>query len=136
MVRPQASKASRSSSKSITQLWAWVPRTGMPRSRPASTLEVAAQPPMYAARAADTLPSGPWARRSPNSSTGSSAAARQMRAALVAIKVWKLSRLRKALSSIMQGMAGPVTRSSGSCGKTTVPSGTASTSTSSRSRER
>ncbi len=39
--RAQASKASSSVSKAITQLWAWVPRTGRPKRRPASTFEVA-----------------------------------------------------------------------------------------------
>ena len=38
-------KASSSSSKHMTQLWACVPLTGMPKSRPARTFEVAAQPP-------------------------------------------------------------------------------------------
>ena len=46
-----------------------VPRTGMPKSFPASVFEVAAAPPMYAARDADSAPSTPWARRSPNSMT-------------------------------------------------------------------
>ena len=129
MARAYASKASRSESNSITQEWACVPRTGMPRSLPASTSDVAAQPPMYAARAALTAPSIPWARRSPNSSTGSPCAAMQTRAAFVAISVWKLIRSRSGVSSSMQGTTGPDTRNSGSCGNTAVPSGTASTST-------
>src|SRR5467141_3734656 len=124
-----ASKASRSESNNITQECACVPRTGIPRSLPASTFEVAAQPPMYAARAALSAPSGPCALRNPNSRTGSPCAARQTRAALVAISVWKLIRLSSGDSRSMQGTIGPETRSSGSCGKTAVPSGTASMST-------
>ena len=50
----------------MTQLCAWVPRTGMPYSLPASTFDVAAQPPMYAARDAHSPPSMPCARRRPS----------------------------------------------------------------------
>ena len=52
MASAHASKASTSLGNDITQLWAWVPLTGMPKSLPASTFEVAAQPPTWAARAA------------------------------------------------------------------------------------
>ena len=69
---------------------------GCRSSLPASTFEVAAQPPMYAAREAASPPSMPCARRSPNSSTGSPRAAWHTRAALVAISVWKLTRLSSA----------------------------------------
>jgi len=55
--RAQASKASTSVSNAITQLWAWVPRTGRPKRRPASTFEVPEQPPTYAAREALRPPS-------------------------------------------------------------------------------
>ena len=40
-----ASKASVSEANAITQLWAWVPRTGISKIFPAKTLEVATQPP-------------------------------------------------------------------------------------------
>ena len=71
----------------ITQEWACVPRTGMPNSLPASTFDVAEQPPTYEARLADKPPSIPCALRSPNSRTASPFAAKQIRAALVAISV-------------------------------------------------
>jgi hypothetical protein len=45
MAAAQAAKASGSDSNDITQLWAWVPRTGMPKRLAAITLEVAEQPP-------------------------------------------------------------------------------------------
>ncbi len=83
----------------MTQLWACVPLTGMPNSLPASTFDVAAQPPMYAARLAERPPSMPWARRSPNSSTGSPGGHGQMRAAFVAISVWKLMMFSSGVSS-------------------------------------
>jgi hypothetical protein len=51
---------------------------------------VPAQPPMKAARAPVTAPSMPWARREPNSSTARPWAARTMRLALVAIRLWWL----------------------------------------------
>ena len=69
MTSAQASNASCSLANDSTQECAWVPRTGIPNRRPASTLEVALQPPRYAARDAVRPPSGPWARRSPNSMT-------------------------------------------------------------------
>ena len=50
------------------------------------------------------------------------------RAALVAMSVWKLTMFSSAVSSSWAWMSGPVTRTSGSWGKTTVPSGMASTS--------
>ena len=57
-------------------------------------------------------PSMPCARRSPNSSTGSPLAARQTRAALVAISVWKLMMLSSArLERAAPGGCGPRTRS-------------------------
>jgi hypothetical protein len=130
------SNASSSSSKLITQLWAWVPRTGMPNSLPASTLLVASHPPTYAARLADSPPSTPCARRRPNSSTGSPRVAWQTRAALVAISVWKLTRFSSGVSMIWACRIGPVTRTSGSCGNTAVPSGTASTSSANSSFSR
>ena len=46
----------------------------------------------------------------------------------MAISVWKLMRFSSAVSSSWHCSSGPRTRSSGSCGKTTVPSGMASTS--------
>ncbi len=45
-VRGAAGSAARSLSKAMTQLCACVPRTGMPKRRPARTFEVAAQPPI------------------------------------------------------------------------------------------
>ena len=76
-----------------------------------------------------SAPSMPWARRSPNSSTGSPRAASTTRAALVATSVWKLMRFSSARLQqlrLEQRAASPA--ASGSCGKTSVPSGTASTS--------
>ena len=127
----QARKALSSSGKLITQLWAWVPLTGMPYLFPASTLATLPQPPTKAARSPLMPPSGPWARRRPNSATPLPAAACATRAALVAMRVWKFTPLSMQVSSSWHCMRGPVTRSSGSRGKTTVPSGTASMSTSS-----
>ena len=49
---PKARKDSTSEGNDSTQLWAMVPRTGMPKTFPAMTLEVAAAPPIKAARAA------------------------------------------------------------------------------------
>ena len=95
---------------------------------PAITLDVEAQPPTTAARDAHTPPAGPWARRRPNSATGA-CAARQMRAALVAINVSNPTQLSSAVSSSWHSMMGPVTRTIGSCGNTAVPSRTASMST-------
>ena len=45
-----------------------VPLTGMPNIFPARVFEVAAAPPIKAARDAETAPSNPCARLSPNSS--------------------------------------------------------------------
>ncbi len=100
----------------------------MSNRRPASTSEVEAQPPTTAARLAHTPPS-PWARRSPNSATGRPLAARQTRAALVAMSVWKFTMFRSAVSMSWHCRMGPVTRTMGSWGNTMVPSGTASMST-------
>ena len=113
----------------MTQLCACVPDTGMSNMRPACTLEVEAQPPTTAARLAHTPPAAPWARRRPNSETGVFAA-RHTRAAFVAMRVWKFTQFRSAVSSIWQSMMEPTTRTSGSRGKTMVPSMTASMSTS------
>ena len=108
-----------------------MPDTGRPKSLPASTLEVDAQPPTTAARLAHTPPAAPCARRRPNSATGDWAA-RHTRAAFVAMSVWKFTQFKSAVSMSWQSAMGPVTRTMGSCGNTTVPSGTASTSTESR----
>ncbi len=51
-----------------------------------------------------------------------------MRAALVAIIVWKLSWFRSTVSSSCASSSGAVTRTSGSFAKQAVPSGIASTS--------
>ena len=102
--------------------------TGMPNSLPASTLEVDAQPPTTAARLAQRPPAAPWARRRPNSATGAWAAW-HTRAAFVAMSVSKFTQFRSAVSISWQSMMGPHTRTIGSCGNTTVPSGTASMST-------
>ena len=131
-----ARKAASSSSNAITQLCPCVPLTGIPNSRPARTLEVAAQPPIHAARLAESAPSNPCARRSPNSSTGSPRAAITTRAALVATSDWKLIALSTADSTSWHCRMGPATRSIGSSGNTTVPSGTASTSQEKRSAPR
>src|SRR5712671_4454786 len=127
-----ARKALSSSSNAITQLCPCVPLTGIPNRRPAMTLEVAAHPPTHAARLAASPPSKPCARRRPNSSTGSPRAARTTRAALVAMRDWKLITLSSGVSMSCAWTMGPVTRTIGSSGNTTVPSGTASTSQVSR----
>src|SRR5262249_24513597 len=93
-------KASNSSSKTMIQLCEWVPLTGIPRSLPARRLEVESHPPIKADLLAVREPSIPWARRSPNSMTVSTFAARQTRAALVAIRLEKLIRFRRGLSKI------------------------------------
>jgi hypothetical protein len=108
----------------------------MPKIFPASTLLVAAHPPMKDARVADIAPSIPCARRSPNSKTSSPLAASQTRAALVATKVAKFSMFSNAVSTICAWSSGPFTRTSGSLAKTAVPSGIASTSSVNRSRRR
>jgi hypothetical protein len=51
-----------------------------------------------------------------------------MRAAFVAISVWKFRKLSSAVSTICASSIGPWMRSNGSFGNTAVPSGTASTS--------
>ena len=112
----------------MTQLWACVPLTGMPKSRPARTFDVAPQPPTKAARDALMPPSMPWALRRPKSTTSSPRAARHTLAAFVAIRVSKFTTLRSIVSRIWAWRMGPRTLTSGSWGKTTVPSGTASTS--------
>ena len=63
------------------------------------------------ARLAANPPSAPCARRSPNSITGSPCAARQTRAALVAMSVWKLMMLSSAVSTSCACSDGPRTRS-------------------------
>ena len=86
------------------------------------------------ARLAESPPSMPCARRRPNSSTGvARAPPGTTRAALVAISVWKLTMSSSAVSRSCACRIGPRTRSSGSCGNTSVPSGTASTSQVNRS---
>ena len=87
MTSAQASNASCSLANDRTQEWACVPRTGIPNRRPASTFEVALQPPRYAARDAVSPPSGPCARRRPNSMTVAPPAASTTCAALVAASV-------------------------------------------------
>ena len=69
----------------------------------------------------------PWARRSPNSSTGAPRAAWTTRDALVAIRVWKLTIVSSAVSTSCACAIGPRTRTIGSWANTTLPSGTAST---------
>ena len=46
---------------------AWVPLTGMPNNLPARTLLVPSKPPIKQYLEAVRPPSGPWARRRPNS---------------------------------------------------------------------
>jgi hypothetical protein len=77
---------------------------------------------MKAAREAASAPLTPWARRSPNSSTVPCSEASQMRAALVATRVWKLRMLSTTLSKSWAWISGACTRSSGSLGNTTLPS--------------
>ena len=79
----------------MTHECACVPDTGMPKSLPASTLDVEAQPPTTAARLAHMPPPAPWARRRPNSATGRPCAARHTRAALVAMSVSKFTQFRQ-----------------------------------------
>ncbi len=95
--------------------------------RPANTFDVAATPPMYAARDAPSPPSSPCARRKPSSSTGAPFAAWHTRAALVAINVWKLTSVSSAVSTSCACRIDPRMRTIGSCANTTEPSGTAST---------
>ena len=58
------------------------------------------------------------------------------RAAFVATLVWKVSSASRAVSTTCASGAGAVTRSSGSCPKTTSPSSTAHTSPVKRNRGR
>ena len=94
-----ARNASISDGKDITQLCACVPVTGRPKVFPAQRWLVVSTPPTAAARVADSAPSGPWARRAPNSTTLAGAAARTTREALVAIRVSKFTMLRSAVST-------------------------------------
>jgi len=92
-------------------------------------VEVAAHPPMYrrprrAERAVRAL-----CPPQSDSSTGSPCAARQSAPGLGGNQTLEMIRLSSGDSRSMQGTIGPETRSSGSCGKTAVPSGTASMST-------
>ena len=59
-----------------------------------------------------------------------------IRAALVAIAVWKLIWFSSSVSSSWASIRGPVTRTSGSFSNTTVPSGIASTSPENRNAAR
>ena len=71
--------------KAHTSEWACVPDVAMPCTIPAATLLVPSKPPMYEYRDADMAPSGPCARRRPNSmSVFVGPAARRKRAAFVA----------------------------------------------------
>ena len=70
-------------------------------------------------------PSVPWARREPNSSTVRPWAARTIRLALVAIRLWWLMVSRVKVSISWAWMAGARTVTTGSRGKIGVPSGTA-----------
>ena len=106
----------------MIQLWAIVPPTGMLKTLPASVLLVSLQPPMYAARDAESPPSMPCARLRPNSMTVPSPAAEHTRMALVAISVWKLMVFRRRLSISCASMSLVCTRTRGSPGKTVVPS--------------
>ena len=92
---------------------------------------------MYAYREAETPPSGPCARRSPNSmSILSAPAAWRKRVAFVATSDGKLIALSSGVSSSWQTASGPSTRRSGILGKTIVPSRTAVTFTDEQSTER
>ena len=79
----------------------------MPNSRPASTFDVAAQPPMYAARLADSAAVD--ALRPPQAELQHRLAlgGQQTRAALVAMSVWKLTMFSSAVSSSWPATSGP-----------------------------
>ena len=74
--------------------------------------------------------------RRPNSATGRPSAASTTRAVLVATSVWNPTMLSSAVSSSWHSSAGPVTRTMGSRGKTSSPSGTASMFTCARKSRR
>ena len=112
-----------------------VPVTGMPKRRPASTLDVPAKPTAYAARAASTAAAG-WVRRVPNSTTTALPAASTTRAALEAIIVaWLIAESRNVSTSCASTM-GAWTRRKGSLANAAVPSGLAATSPVKRSARR
>ena len=102
-----------------------VPPAGTPYSWSEMVQAVPPQPPIYAARAPMMAASAPWARREPNSSTVRPRAARTMRLALVAMRLWWLMVSRVKVSISCASMAGARTTTRGSLGNTGVPSGTA-----------
>jgi hypothetical protein len=92
-------------------------------------LDVPAAPAMTAERATFIAASTPWSRRGEKSTKRSGRPqASRIRAALVAIAVWKLIWLSSSVSSSCPSIRRAVTRTSGSPANTTVPSGTASMS--------
>ena len=98
-----------------------MPMVGTPQRRPASRLDVAPKPTMYAARAAATADSSP-ARREPISASGRSPAAMDMRAAAVATAQSWLSTLSASVSRITASANVPSTVSTGEPGKYSSPS--------------
>jgi hypothetical protein len=99
-----------------------VPDNGILYSMPASTLEVPSKPPKYEYLEALMPPSGPCARRSPNSTHRVLPERRTILEAFVATRVGKLIRLSVGVSSICTRPSGPVSVTRGTCGKAISPS--------------
>jgi hypothetical protein len=125
LARAKSSKAADSSSWICTNECAIVPTTGMPNFIPASTLATPPKPAMVLARAERRPASAPWAERRPKSASDLPFAASTIRAAFEAISDWKCRTLMIRDSMSCACGSGAVIRISGSCGKTTVPSGMA-----------
>jgi hypothetical protein len=77
---------------------------------------------------ADIAPSGPWARRRPNSMIWPRSEASHTRAVLVATRLWKFTVFRRSPSISCASIRPASMRIRGSWGNTIVPSGTAQTS--------
>ncbi len=111
-----AAKALRSSSCSSVNACAAVPPVGTPNRRPASRFDVAANPAMYAARAAATAASS-WVRREPISMQGRSPAAEVIRDAADAMALSWLRMLSTSVSSTTPCAKSASTTSTGEPGK-------------------
>jgi len=107
----------------VTNECAIVPEIGIPNLYPARTLDVPWNPPRNEYLLAIRPPSGPCARRRPNSRTRTfSPASLCILAAFVVTKVAKFTMFNKGVSRSCRNPIGPYKRINGSLGKTSDPS--------------
>ncbi len=104
----------------MTRECAIVPLTSIPKSLPAITFDVPLNPPKCEYLDADNPPSGPCARRKPNSNRDlSGPAAKRILIAFVAMSEGKLTKFNNVVSNNCVIAKGPSIRSNGCLGNTT-----------------